>query len=126
MCRKTERIKSTRGTAIDPRSAARTPAANRWGLVRQLVGAKVHSRYSSFIWVKFTRVHILSKTGHFLVKFEALLRPLLNWYHENRHLPLNRFLGESKDLPSDLVLVICMAPLGGQWPRLVLKIYSVV
>ena len=78
------------------------------------------------IWVKFTRVHILSKTGHFLVKFEALLRPLLNWYHEHRHMPLTRFFRESKNLPSDFVLVICKAPLGGRGPGLALKVYSVV
>ena len=78
------------------------------------------------IWVKFTRVHILSKTGHFLVRFEALLRALLNWYHANRHMPLKRFSRESKNLPSYLVLVICKAPLGGRGPRLVLKVYSVV
>jgi len=45
--RKTERIKSTRGTAIDPRSAARTPAANRV--------PKYRLRYDSPAWASPSR-----------------------------------------------------------------------
>ena len=41
-------------------------------------GKVKHGKGNKYIWVKFTRVHILSKCGHFLVRFEALLRPLLN------------------------------------------------
>ena len=76
----------------------------------------------TLIWVTSSWMHILPKTGHFFVHFGAFLRPLLNWYHQNRHMFLNRFCGQSKNMPSVLILVLCKAPLGGRGPRLVLKV----